>query len=1085
MILPHTPFAVRYLDFGKVFVPNGALDFSTLAFSDQEVARYGPHLFNRGLVFPEASPFAGQIGAVSAALLVFESGYLFTLVQRRREGELSAPGAARTDRPFNQVRFVLLNRETIEQAFAARAALYTSLAAAARDPEARGWLGDYTRDRQELPWSPRLNRLEPDLPDPEAIRFVANALVAAAACPAGGASAPSEPARPQPISVPLPGQDWLEKLQLVEAAQYWLLPRLGVISFALDYVSIQNVHLRLFPLPADAPAPLPPERVFTPGPVAGRFSDDYHASVQALGHEALYDPALPGLLALPVPAETAVTLYQVERQAQPLPGADALRLYPELSRLGERRRDLLRRVPREDALALLRQPDLPDGLRLDLLHWALEAGHGLLTLYAPFHLAVPRPVRADERLRALLRTAVSKSPETALAVGAPEEQTALFRDLLEARRAPAPASRGAASPAPRLVLATGHPLLEALFLRQRTPALAAAVLALSAEDWALFGEALGIIDPATDLEGALWLWRQAGRGDAKHYAALLERVVQPAWYPALARHPGLWRALLEAGRALALAPSGDGQAPAPEAQTGVLLRALPPVLVPFVWQASLAVAAVDGPFAEWWLLYEAVALPDQLPELWSALQRLPAAALLAAGPQLKHLLGRGAGGLSLLQACTPPGYAAPDEALFAIALRAWLEAGFRSPLGDLALATDDVAFLISLLPESNEVLAAIAASPAQAPAIRALPPGQALAWSQSARGERRQPYRSTGADKLAERLIELQNPDEALLWHLLVEDEGASAAAMPWPAYAELAARVRARLAARPAEAETRLQAFLALASELQNPAVPQAFAQNQIDLRRTLALLATHPADPGQAAALLPDLLPLAVFHLQETSAPLRERAAALIRAGLQRPEATTYLQTLPDVVLTYLRQSFASGSAALEAAGHWIEAELSRRTNAYRIVAPAQRVRAKSAPPLAMPTRPFPAADARPTTPAPIDEPLPASLPATTRAGPPAPALPSAPQPGVVPLPSGPPPPGAAAAEPGDSAPVPLLGKLALPSAAPKKRDSAMLLWILVVVTVAVMLAVIAGVVIYVRSLPAAAAWLPSLSPLLAAYS
>ncbi|MCC6192717.1 MAG: hypothetical protein IT318_27150 [Anaerolineales bacterium] len=1081
MIRPPTPFAVRYLDFGKVFVPNGALDFSTLAFSDQEVARYGPHLFNRGLVFPETSPFARQIGAVSAALLVFESGYLFTLVQRRREGELSAPGAARTDRPFNQVRFVLLSRETIEQAFAARAALYTSLAAAARAPEARGWLGDYTSDRQEIPWSPRLDRLEPALPDPEAIRFVVNALVAAA-CPAG---APSAAARPQPISVPLPGQDWLEKLRLVEAAQYWLLPRLGVISFALDYVSLQNVHLRLFPLPADAPAPLPSERVFGPGLAAGRFSDDYYVSVHALGHEALYDPALPGLLALPMPAETAVTLYQVERQAQPLPGADALRLYPELGRLGERRWSLLRRVPREDVLALLRQPDLPGGLRLDLLQSALESEHGLLTRYAPFHLAVPRPVRADERLRALLRTAVSKSPETALAVGAPEEQAALYRDLLEARRALAPASRGAAPAAPPLALATGHPLLEALFLRQRTPALAAAVRELTEEDTALFGEALSVIDPAVDLEGALWLWRQAGRGDAKHYAALLERVVQPAWYPALGRHPGLWRELLEAGRDLALRPASDGQVPALEAQTGALLRALPPALAPFVWQASLAVAAVDGPFAEWWLFYEALALPDQLPELWSALQRLPIAALLAAGPQLKHLLGRGAADLSLLQACTPPGHATPDEALYAVALRAWLEAGFRSALGDLALATDDVAFLISLLPESNELLAAIAASPAQAPAIRALPPGQALAWSQSACGERRQPYRPTGADKLFERLIELHSPDEALLWHLLVEDEGTSAAAMPWPAYAALAARLRARLAAQPAEAETRLQAFLALASELQNPAVPEAFAQNQIDLRRTLALLATHPADPQQAAALLPGLLPLAVFHLQGTSARLRERAAALIRAGLQHPEATTYLQTLPDTVLAYLRQSFASGSAALDAAGHWIEAELSRRTNAYRIVAPAQRVRAQSAPPLAMPTRPLRAADAPPATRAPIEEPLPASLPAPTRTGPPAPPVSSAPQPGVVPLPPGPPPPGAAAADPADTAAALLLGELALPTAAPKKRDGAMLLWLLVVVIVAVMLAVAVGVVIYVRSLSAAAAWLPSLSPLLAPYS
>src|SRR5688500_5187462 len=177
MIRPHTPLTARYVDYGKVFVPNGALDFSTLAFSDADVAPYGPQLFNRGLGFPENSPFASQIGSVSAALLMFEGGYLFTLVQRRREGELSAD--PRTDRPFNQVRFVLLSREMIEQAFAARVGLYTSLARAAYEPGAKVWLQDYTDGGHPRPWSPPLERLDPSAPNVDAIHFVTNALVSA------------------------------------------------------------------------------------------------------------------------------------------------------------------------------------------------------------------------------------------------------------------------------------------------------------------------------------------------------------------------------------------------------------------------------------------------------------------------------------------------------------------------------------------------------------------------------------------------------------------------------------------------------------------------------------------------------------------------------------------------------------------------------------------------------------------------------------------------------------------------------------------------------------------------------------------
>src|SRR5439155_15481769 len=141
--------------------------------------------------------------------------------------------------------------------------LYTSLALAARDPDSKVWLHDYTAPADVLPWQPALDRLDPAAPSADAIRFVVNALASAA-----------EGNKPQPISVPLPGQDWFEKLRLVEAAQYWLMPRLGVLTFALDYVSLQNVHLRLFELPSDAPAPLPPERVFLPGPAQGRFRDD-------------------------------------------------------------------------------------------------------------------------------------------------------------------------------------------------------------------------------------------------------------------------------------------------------------------------------------------------------------------------------------------------------------------------------------------------------------------------------------------------------------------------------------------------------------------------------------------------------------------------------------------------------------------------------------------------------------------------------------------------------------------------------------------------------------------------------------------
>ena len=1053
MIRPHAPFAARYVDYGKVFTPNGALDFSTLAYSDGEVARYGPQLFNRGLLFPESSPFASQIGAVSAALLMFEGGFLFTLVQRRREGELSAHGNARTDRPFNQVRFVILTREMIEQAFAARTGLYTSLALAARDPAARVWLKDYTASGEEQAWSPPLKRVDPSAPDPEAVRFVANALVAAAVRsatePSARGNTGTNATGPQPISVPLPRGDLLENLQLVEAVQYWVLPRLGVISFALDYVSIQNVHLRLFHLPTDAPAPLPPDRVFAlrAGPGGARFADDYYTSVSGLAHEALYDAALPGLLALRVTTAEAVNMFKIEKYGQPFPGTEALRLYPEPAQLGERRFNFLRRVPRDDLFELLRRAELPAELRLDLLQVAFEAAHGLLVLYAPVHLAVPRPARDDERIRALLRASLGKSPEVSLDVWAPGEQAELFRDLLLARRAPPPAGRA-------LTLATGQPLLEALLLWHRTPALAAALQEVVAHDPALFGEALAVLDQATDLKGLLWLWQNAGQRELKNYCALLERAVQPAWYAKLARDAETWRELLAEGRALALNAPAGGQTGT--AEVGSLLRVLPRALVPFVWQASLATAEHDAAFAEWWLFNEALALPEQLPALWEALQRLPAEALRAAGPELNYLLGR-VTGLSLLQACTPPGYSEASEALYATVLRAWLASGFRSPVGDLALANEDIRFLIAHLPESNDILAAIAASSAQAPAVHGLPPDQALHWAQAASGERRKPYRPAGHDCLFQRLIELPAPNEPLLWHLLVEDEGTAGGAMPWANYAALVTRSRAQVDALQFPPQSRLRAYLEVANGLQNRDMAETFYQNHIDIRRVFVLLAAHPvraarpgpsgrdgqADPASAADLMDSLLPLTAFHLQETNPDLKKRAADLLRAGLQRPDVTTHLQGLPDNVLAYLRQHFCEGHPALAAAGHWIEAELSRRNNAYHLKAPAKaaahrpgRARPASEPAASAPSRP------------PTAEPAATERPSAAVAG------------------AATPPPAAQAA--------PLLGEVALPGAGPKTRDTAVLLWIAIVVILLLTCAVLVGAIVWIQSLPSAKSFL-----------
>lgn len=1024
MIRPHESQPMRYLDYGKVFVPNGALDFSTLAYSDSDVARFGPQLFNRGLLFPENSPFASQISAVSAALLAFEGGFLFTLIQRRREGELSLE--PRTNRPFNQVRFVILTRDMIEQAYTNRVGLYASLVQAAQDPAASIWLRDYSANSEAEIWSPEFKRVDLSRPNPETMRFVVNALMSTATpavTAAGQRPTRDSPAlTPQPISVSLTpaeaNQEVVQKLQFVDAIQYWALPRLGVLTFALDYVSIQNVHLRLFPLPADAPAPLPPERVFRveDAPSHSPTLSDFFTPISTLAHEELYDPSLPGLLALPITPAEAIRLFKIEKYGEPLSGAEAQRLYPELARLGERRLNLLRRVPRQEADELLRQADLPHELRLDLLQLALEAAHHQLVLYVPTHLRMPRAARDDEGTRALLRTAISKSPDASLDVWPPAEQAELFRDLLLARRRPAANGRGVGQ-IESLSLTTGQPLLEALLLTRRTPALASALQEVVAQDPSLFSEALTILDQATDLKGLLWLWQQAGRQDFRNYCALLERAVQPAWYAKLARDTQIWHTLLAEGRALAIRQASTSEADSPS--VGALLHALPRALVPFVWQASLATAEYDAAFAEWWLYNEALALPEQLPALWEILQRLSDTALQSAGPELNYLLGRSTG-LSLLQASTPPGQSHVNEALYATALRAWLGQNFHTSKGDLALATDDVEFLIAHLPESNDILAAIATSSAQAAAFSSLGPESALHWAKTASGERRQPYRSAGKDFLFTRLSELPAPDEPLLWHLLIEDEGTAGSALPWSDYLSFVARSQSYADALGPPPEARLSAYLATVSNLQNLEIVKTFQENSLDLRRLIVLLSPPPADIP-LTALTDNLLPLTVFHLQETNPDLKERAAHLLREALQSPGITTHLQNLPDPILSYLRQNFChpQSGEALAPTGHWIEAELSRRNNTYRLKVLPQSASAE--------------ARSKRITKAPVVESAP---------------TPPAPEPTAV---------------------TPLLGQVVLPGStpAPKRRDTAVWLWVAIVVIVLLILAILIGLALWIPSL------------------
>ena len=102
-------------------------------------------------------------------------------------------------------------------------------------------------------------------------------------------------------------------------------------------------------------------------------------------------------MALNISTATAVELHKVEKQAQTLTGDARPAPLPRAGAFGRPALQLAAAYPARRGARLLQKLDLPVELRLDLLQVAFDADHGLLWLYAPAHLAVPRAARTDER----------------------------------------------------------------------------------------------------------------------------------------------------------------------------------------------------------------------------------------------------------------------------------------------------------------------------------------------------------------------------------------------------------------------------------------------------------------------------------------------------------------------------------------------------------------------------------------------------------------------------------------------------------------------------------------------------------------
>ena len=119
---------IRYVEFGKRFIPYGSSDFIVLSSSDREIEKNVDYFRRAVLQFPKSTIFNDRIGNVSLALVRFPEGFLFVQVQSRREDEVKIDEIEPTmHRPFTQIRFSYLSSENLIQLFSSDIGVYTSL----------------------------------------------------------------------------------------------------------------------------------------------------------------------------------------------------------------------------------------------------------------------------------------------------------------------------------------------------------------------------------------------------------------------------------------------------------------------------------------------------------------------------------------------------------------------------------------------------------------------------------------------------------------------------------------------------------------------------------------------------------------------------------------------------------------------------------------------------------------------------------------------------------------------------------------------------------------------------------------------
>jgi hypothetical protein len=937
---PSKRFQPRYVDYGKIFLKSkrGAFEYSALDRSDNEIVSISKDLYLSELAtFAKKAvsfqkPARSDLGEVTVAMIKWGNDNLFYIqVQRRYENEFAPLGTAPlTNRAFNQVRLTYLAPDDIIEFFCKqKIGLYSSLLYSKEGSKRPGMLKDYIDpQRGKISEWNNIEYNEVSLVDANIrlLRDIVNSLYIASR---------SKTEAIQDIDtrkwiVIAPNLSLSDKLRLIDAIQYFMFPILGVITFALDYITDRAV---LFYLLDESPKSGPASKAQYLD-LKKSSATNYWETMSHLPPEQLFHKTLAYYLKTNLDPNTALELFRLietDYSYTEKEEIDLLQNHANKITADHWRQIIKRRFsPESKIIRLLRI--LPTRLRLDILKQIMNSLDQDLARYAPYHITAITELDGDpsteKEFRTILRNAIQNSSAGVLKKIPDNLKLDFFKELI------------LTDFEFRTIVSSTHPN-QPLIFKPEMPgvknARSVTSLVMELTDGSTINrlanplpsnlrdfsvrEILGDIDKGQSdwsISQALALWTLAHSKTPNLFTKLLKLIVkEPRKFPELAKNPLEIKFFLLNGRNILLGSQNQAKQSSEREKLSVLTLLRDFLLDDYdLTVSSLRKACIEigrynsgenVSFASWWLLSEISYTNSQIiredyAELLNNFQANLTDEFPGSLREAIYLLSGGAHFkmLSLHEACKQFKNDKPvgdlNELLFMSAIEVWQER-------KIVIPNRDIAFLVNRLPDptSNLILAKIVldATRSQIAEIQDLPEMIVLLWLQKTEKKLRNSYLSESGDLLLDTLIGAKNLGPTLMRYAIVDDPSSYPDNGDWSVYKDHITRLYLKYS-KLTSPDRYTQDYLNLAQNFTDRA--KNGARNRLVLKRIVEWCYADPNEDLDIHEKL--LLVLLLYSKTENAKSIQERVDLVLTRYIQGSAFGKQIGALSDHTFHFLYQ-------------------------------------------------------------------------------------------------------------------------------------------------------------------------------------